>query len=238
MKAKPSPQPSAPGAENALSTTLLPLMITSWNSSLNSSSPTAPEMGLLGSGGLVVPVVRLNVTGFDFEPMKHSLPRIALFRCNLTGSDRATPSRKSRLDRLMPGLPTNSAVTVTPVKPSLMSLLNHSCASFDHHVGALMPNRPPGTVSGVFDSVSPLAAATNVSAPVSSFRIEPPCSVIVILTGTVFASVVNSPPLLCTNTHRFTSGFLSGHCANTAKSPLGVASAGAATARASMDAAA
>ena len=54
---------------NELSTNLLFLMVTREPASFEEASPVFPEMGLLGAGGAVVPVVSLSVIGLELEPM-------------------------------------------------------------------------------------------------------------------------------------------------------------------------
>jgi hypothetical protein len=65
--------------------------------------------------------------------------------------------------------------------------------------------RPLGTFCGVFDSVSPLSAPTNASAPVSSFSIAPPCSVKVFVIGTSSLPIFTSPLSVYANRHSHSS---------------------------------
>jgi len=62
-------QPFAPGAANALSTTLSPVATTSLPSLRNETVPRLPDIGVFGSGGLVVPVVKFRVIGLLDEPI-------------------------------------------------------------------------------------------------------------------------------------------------------------------------
>src|SRR5690349_297604 len=69
----PNTQPLAPGTENALSTCL------AWSTSPASSDRAivglSPVMGVLGAGGLVLPVVRCSMIGLEFVPTVQLLPR-------------------------------------------------------------------------------------------------------------------------------------------------------------------
>src|SRR3954470_20754236 len=62
------PQPLAPGADHALSTSVAPLVSMIRPSSRNSTSPSVPEIGLFGGGGEVVPEVNFHISGLALEP--------------------------------------------------------------------------------------------------------------------------------------------------------------------------
>src|SRR5690349_22657029 len=91
------PQPVAPGAAQALSTSLAPLVRRMRPPSRNSTAPAEPLIGSLGFGGAVVPVVSSHQIGEALEPTKQFEPRNGFSRCTLTGIFRATPISPARL---------------------------------------------------------------------------------------------------------------------------------------------
>ena len=160
----------------------------------------------------------------------------------LMGSDSAVPVSSIRFSVLSPiplAGPASSVVSVTPVRPSLMAFSNFSFASLFRNSGATMSSRPPGTYRAVFESVLPSSAPTTSIAPVVSLIMKPPCSVIVLLIGTVRLPTVNSPLVVSANRQKLSAGLLRGQSANCANSPFGwcsVASAGDAAPRAASGA--
>jgi hypothetical protein len=58
-----------PESQRELSTKRLPFRLTMFPFSNPSGKPGLPEIGVLGGGGEVVPVVRFSWIGFEFEPM-------------------------------------------------------------------------------------------------------------------------------------------------------------------------
>ena len=157
------PQPLAPGADQALSTSLLFLATRMRPSSRNSISPAEPVIGVLGAGGLVVPVVSFQITGvvrgadvafgaqegvFQVDLDRH-LQRRAGFAGQVVFGDADLGGRFGQFEgRVEAG----EAVFEGPSqrvrrKKSLISLQ------------LTMPARPPGTGWGVLESVMPLEAA-------------------------------------------------------------------------------
>ena len=88
-----------------------------------------------------------------------------------------------------------------------------------------MLNRPPGTNSAVFESVSAPSAAMNSSSPVFSFSCRPPCRVIVLLIGTDLLPTSNSPLVVLATVQSSVALLLSGQNLNGAKFPVGWCSA-------------
>src|ERR1700760_4797969 len=66
---KNPPQPDAPGADQPLSTSLLPFSWTICASSWNSASPPNPRIGAVPAGGVVSPAFRFQMIGELDEPM-------------------------------------------------------------------------------------------------------------------------------------------------------------------------
>ncbi len=121
---RPMPQPEAPGIDSELSTFRLP--VTTKTSPTCAERTDLPLIGLFGAGGLVVPVIRLTLTGFELVPIWQPGPMIGFWSVSFSGIWR--PCEK-RSNLTCEGEPARTAFAVTALPGS----------------GKSMPRRPPGT---------------------------------------------------------------------------------------------
>jgi hypothetical protein len=89
--------------------------------------------------------------------MKQALPRNGLLSWIWTGSETVDPLPVRKFSKLKVGVPTSSAVAVTPLN-ALIAASMIPWSGWGKRSGGVRPSSPPGTVSGTCDSVSPSAA--------------------------------------------------------------------------------